>query len=193
LDFIQASKLHSALLFKHYSCYSDTRGVTTLPTNRNLTLTFGRSSGSYRNSEQSHISSLWQHEVWMARTKKVLTFLSCFFFRVVALLYLEELDCFTSRDMFLLIQDLDWVLGVQQVSLEWSHFRKPRFGHPSVGDRPNCGSSESRGMVIVAPKRELQTVNLGRRLSSSKLHASITRELCRSSRIFEHHNGCGQV
>jgi hypothetical protein len=27
-DFIQASKLPSELLFRHYTCYSDTRGVT---------------------------------------------------------------------------------------------------------------------------------------------------------------------
>jgi hypothetical protein len=27
-DFIQTSKIHSELLFKHCSCYSDTRGVT---------------------------------------------------------------------------------------------------------------------------------------------------------------------
>jgi hypothetical protein len=26
--FIQASKIHSELPFRHYSCYSDTRGVT---------------------------------------------------------------------------------------------------------------------------------------------------------------------
>jgi hypothetical protein len=31
---------------------------------------------------------------------------------VIAPLYLEELDCFTPRDMIFLIQDLDWVLGV---------------------------------------------------------------------------------
>jgi hypothetical protein len=43
----------------------------------------------------------------MARMKKVLTFPSCFLFRVVAPLYLEELDCFMPRDMILLIQDLD--------------------------------------------------------------------------------------
>jgi hypothetical protein len=29
-----------------------------------------------------------------------------------------------------------------------------QFGHPSVGDRPNCESSESRGMHAVAPKSE---------------------------------------
>jgi hypothetical protein len=28
------------------------------------------------------------------------------------------------RDTILLIQDLDWVLGVRQVSLEWCHFRQ---------------------------------------------------------------------
>jgi hypothetical protein len=88
------------------------------PSNRNLIPRFGRSSDSNRNNEQSHISSLWQHEVWMVRTKKVLPFPSCFFFRVVAPLYLEELDYFTSRDTILLIQDLDWVLGVRQVNLE---------------------------------------------------------------------------
>jgi hypothetical protein len=58
----------------------------------------------------------------MARTEEVLTFPCCFFFRVVAPLYLEELDCFTPHDMILLIQDLDWVLGVRQVSLERCHF-----------------------------------------------------------------------
>jgi hypothetical protein len=48
----------------------------------------------------------------MAKTKKVLTFPSHFFFRVVAPLYLEELDCFTPRGTILLIKDLDWVLRV---------------------------------------------------------------------------------
>jgi hypothetical protein len=103
-DFIQASEIHSELLFKHYSCYSDTRGVTALPPNRNLILRFGRSSGSNRHSEQLHHSSLWQDEVF--------TFPSCFFFRVVAPLYLKELDCFMPRDTILLIQDLDQVLGL---------------------------------------------------------------------------------
>jgi hypothetical protein len=100
------------LLFKHYSCYSDTRGVTALPPNRNLVPRFGRSNGYNRNSEQSHNSSLWQDEVWMVRTEEGLTFPSCFFFRVVAPLYLEELDCFTPRNTILLIQDLDSVLRV---------------------------------------------------------------------------------
>jgi hypothetical protein len=103
-DFTQASKIHSELLFKHCSLccrgtiehcssYSDTRGVTTLPPNRILVPRFGRNSGSNRNSEQSHIPSLWQVKVWMARTEEVLAFPCCFIFRVVAPLYLEELDC----------------------------------------------------------------------------------------------------
>jgi hypothetical protein len=58
----------------------------------------------------------------MARTEEVLAFLSCFFFKVIALLYLEELDCFMPHDTILLIQDLDQVLMVRQVSLEWCHF-----------------------------------------------------------------------
>jgi hypothetical protein len=123
-DFIQAFKIYSELLFKYCSCYSDTRGVTTLPPNENLAPRFGRGSGSNRNSEQSDISSLWQHKVSMVRMKKILTFPSCFFFRVVAPLYPEELDCFTPRDTILLIQDLDWILEVWQVSLERCYFRQ---------------------------------------------------------------------
>jgi hypothetical protein len=60
----------------------------------------------------------------MARMEEVLAFPSCFFFRVIAPLYLEELNYFMPRDTILLIQDLDWVLGVRQVSLEWCHFRQ---------------------------------------------------------------------
>jgi hypothetical protein len=60
----------------------------------------------------------------MARTKEVLACPSCFFLSVVAPLYLEELDHFMPCDAILLIQDLDGVLGVQQVSLEWCHFRQ---------------------------------------------------------------------
>jgi hypothetical protein len=121
-DFIQAFKILSELLFRHCSCYSDTRGVIALPPNRNLVPRFGRSSGSNRNNEQLHNSSLWQDEVWMVRMEEVLAFPSCFSFRVVAPFYLEELDCFMPRDTILLIRDLDRVLGVQQVSLEWYHF-----------------------------------------------------------------------
>jgi hypothetical protein len=44
--------------------------------------------------------------------KEILTFPNCFFLRVIAPLYLQELDSFMPRDMILLIQDLDWVLGV---------------------------------------------------------------------------------
>jgi hypothetical protein len=60
----------------------------------------------------------------MVKTEKILTFSSCFFFKVIAPLYLKELDCFPPRDMILLIQDLDWVLGVRQVSLERCHFQQ---------------------------------------------------------------------
>jgi hypothetical protein len=111
-DFIQASEIHSELWLRHCNCYSDTRGVTALPPNRNLVPRFGRNSGSNKHSEQLHHSLLWQDEVWMVRTEEVFAFPSCFFFRVVAPLYLEELDCFTPRDMILLIQDLDLVLEV---------------------------------------------------------------------------------
>jgi hypothetical protein len=93
-DFIQASKIHSELLFSHCSFYSDTRGVTSLPPNRNLILRFERSSGSNRNNEQSHISSLWQDKVWMARMKEVLAFSSCFFFRVLLHCILKNLIVF---------------------------------------------------------------------------------------------------
>jgi hypothetical protein len=48
----------------------------------------------------------------MARAEEVLAFPSCFFFRVVVPLYLEELDCFMPHDTILLIQDLDQVLKV---------------------------------------------------------------------------------
>jgi hypothetical protein len=106
------------------SKYSDARGVVVLPPNRNLVPRFGRSNGSNGHSEQLHHSSLWQDEVWMSRTEEVFTFPCCFFFRVVAPLYLEELDCFSPWDTILLIQDLDRVLGVQQVSLGQCYFRQ---------------------------------------------------------------------
>jgi hypothetical protein len=51
-------------------------------------------------------------------------FLKLLLLQSVAPLYLEELDCFQPRDMILLIQDLDWVLGVRQVILEQCHFRQ---------------------------------------------------------------------
>jgi hypothetical protein len=92
--------------------------------NRNLIPRCGRSRGSNKRSETLHHSSLWQDEVWMARTEEVFPFPCCFFFRVVAPLYPEELDCFTPRDTILLIEDLDQVLGVRQVSLERCHFRQ---------------------------------------------------------------------
>jgi hypothetical protein len=115
-DFIQASKIHSKLLFRHCSYYNDTRGVTALPPNRNLVLRFGRSSGSNKHSEQLHHPSLWQDEIWVARMEEVFAFPSCFFFRVIAPLYLEELDCFPPHDTILLIQDLDRVLGYDMLA-----------------------------------------------------------------------------
>jgi hypothetical protein len=123
-DFIQASEIHSGLLFRHCSYYSDTRGVTALLPNRNLVPRFERSSGSNRHSEQLHHSSLWQDEVWTVRKEEFFAFPCCFFFRVVAPLYLEEFDCFTPCDMILLIQDLDRVLGVRQASLDRCHCRQ---------------------------------------------------------------------
>jgi hypothetical protein len=44
-----------------------------------------------------------------------------------------------------------------------------QFGHPSVDDRLNCGSSESRGKHAVIPRSEQQTVTLNRTQSSFKL------------------------
>jgi hypothetical protein len=111
-DFIHAFEIHSEVLFEHCSCYSDTRGVTTLPLTEISLQDLEGVAAVTRNNEQSHISSLWQHEVRMARTKKVLAFPCCFFFRVIAPLYLEELDYFTPHDTILLIQDLEWVLRV---------------------------------------------------------------------------------
>jgi hypothetical protein len=35
-----------------------------------------------------------------------------------------------------------------------------QFGHLSTCDRPNCGSSESRGTHAITPKSEQQTVTL---------------------------------
>jgi hypothetical protein len=57
-DFIQASTAHSETLVQNCSCYSNTRGVKALPSNRNLDPRFGRSSGSNRNSVHMHTSSL---------------------------------------------------------------------------------------------------------------------------------------
>jgi hypothetical protein len=99
-------------IVEHCSSYSDARGVTALPPNKNLVLSFGRSSSSNGHSERLHHSSLWQEKVWMSRMEEVFAFPGCFFFRVVSPLYLEELDCFSPRDTILLIQDLDRVLRV---------------------------------------------------------------------------------
>jgi hypothetical protein len=53
-----------------------------------------------------------------------------------------------------------------------------QFGHPSVGDRLNYESSDSRGTRAVAPKSERQTVTLNQKWSSLKLRASIAHEQC---------------
>ncbi len=55
-----------------------------------------------------------------------------------------------------------------------------QFDHPSVGDRLNCESSESRGTRAVAPNSERWTATLDRKWSSSDLRASITHTQCRS-------------
>jgi hypothetical protein len=35
-----------------------------------------------------------------------------------------------------------------------------QFGHPSMGDKPNCESNESRGTRAIALKSEQQTMTL---------------------------------
>jgi hypothetical protein len=59
----------------------------------------------------------------MARTEESFTFPSGFFFGMVASFHLEELDSFALGDMVFLIQDLDRMLGVYQVNLEWCRVR----------------------------------------------------------------------
>jgi hypothetical protein len=54
----------------------------------------------------------------MARSEKVFTFPSGFFFGMVTPSYLEELDSFALCGAILLIQDLDRMLGVRQANLE---------------------------------------------------------------------------
>jgi hypothetical protein len=54
-----------------------------------------------------------------------------------------------------------------------------QFSHSSVGDRPNCESSEFRGTHTVAPKSKRQTVTLDQKWSSLELRASIACEQCR--------------
>jgi hypothetical protein len=57
----------------------------------------------------------------MAQMKEFFTLPSGIFFDMVAPLYLEELYSFVPHNTVLLIQALDWMLGVCQVSLEWRH------------------------------------------------------------------------
>jgi hypothetical protein len=68
-----------------------------------------------------------------------------------------------------------------------------QFGHPFVGDRPNCESSESQGMHAVAPKSERQTATLNQRRSSLKLRADITHEWCRSQHTSQLCIWCWQI
>jgi hypothetical protein len=56
--------------------------------------------------------------------EEVLAFLCPFFFCVVALLNLEELDHLAPRDTTLLIQDLDRVMRVCQIHLKRCDFRQ---------------------------------------------------------------------
>jgi hypothetical protein len=57
----------------------------------------------------------------MVRTEEFFTLPSGLFLGMVAPLYLEELYSFAPCNMVLLIQDLDWMLRVCQVSLELCH------------------------------------------------------------------------
>jgi hypothetical protein len=43
---------------------------------------------------------------------------------MVAPLYLEELNGLAPSDMILLVQDLDWVLGIGQIYFERCDFRQ---------------------------------------------------------------------
>jgi hypothetical protein len=55
----------------------------------------------------------------MVQTEEFFTLLCGLFLGMVAPLYLEGLYSFAPCDTVLLIQDLGWMLGVHQVSLEW--------------------------------------------------------------------------
>jgi hypothetical protein len=59
----------------------------------------------------------------MAQMEEFITLISGFFFTMIDPLYLEELDSLAPCDTVLLIQDLDRMLGVHQISLEWYHAR----------------------------------------------------------------------
>jgi hypothetical protein len=59
----------------------------------------------------------------MARTEEFFTVPSGLFFSMIALLHFEEFDSLAPCDTVLLIQDLDQMLMVRQVSLEWCHVR----------------------------------------------------------------------
>jgi hypothetical protein len=110
----------------------------------------------------------------MARMKKVLTFPSCFFLSVVAPLYLEELDYFTPRDTILLIQDLDGVLGVRQVSLERCHFKQ----HDIHKVLSNISLVAAHGRY-----RELQLRRVAGPVCKPQSHTSRGWEMVRSSKV----------
>jgi hypothetical protein len=67
------------------------------------------------------------------------------------------------------------------------------FGHPSVGDRPNYESSESRRTRAVGPKSERETMTLDQKWSSSELRASIARMHCRSQHTSQLCTSCWWV
>jgi hypothetical protein len=119
-----------------------------------------KENSSNRNSEQSHIPSLWQLKVRMVRTKKVLTFPSCFFFGVVAPLYLEEPDCFTPHYTILLILDCDWLSGCDMstrvVSLQATQHPRVPSNISSIATHGRCGGLQLRMVVGQACKPHIQ-------------------------------------
>jgi hypothetical protein len=79
----------------------------------------------------------------------------------------------------------------------WAYFPEfgwlAHFGPPSVSDRSNCKSSESRGTRAVALKSERWTATLDQKWSSSELRANITHERCRSQHTSQLCTWCWQV
>jgi hypothetical protein len=122
-DFIQASIVQSETLFNTVVA-TVTPGVSQhSPLTEISTQDF---EGVAVLQEQRTITHflIMENKTWMARIKKVLALPSCFFLSVAAPLYHEELDLFMPCSMILLIQHLDGVFGVPQVSLEWCHFQQ---------------------------------------------------------------------
>jgi hypothetical protein len=100
------------------------RGVTALPLKQNLVPRFERRKNSKRDIEQSHVLSLRQLKIWMARIEKIFTLLCCFFYHMVAPLDLVELGHLAPCDTTLLVQDLARMLGICHVCLKRCHFRQ---------------------------------------------------------------------